>query len=70
MVSLKGTDIVRVPFADALGRLNTVPIYRCRKYAALFGGLTARAARRRRRPLGAKRCPTQGEVVRSGRAPR
>ena len=37
MVSLKGTDIVRVPFADALGELNTVPIYRYEEAAALFG---------------------------------
>ena len=37
MVSLKGTDIVRVPFADALGELNTVPLYRYEEAAALFG---------------------------------
>ncbi len=37
MVSLKGTDIVRVPFAEALGELNTVPIYRYEEAAALFG---------------------------------
>jgi 6-phosphofructokinase 1 len=37
MVSLRGTDIVRVPFADALGELNTVPQYRYDEAAALFG---------------------------------
>jgi 6-phosphofructokinase 1 len=37
MVSLKGTDIVRVPFAEALGELNTVPLYRYEEAAALFG---------------------------------
>ena len=37
MVSLKGTDIVRVPFEDALGELNTVPLYRYEEAAALFG---------------------------------
>jgi hypothetical protein len=37
MVSLKGTDIVRVPFEEALGELNTVPIYRYEEAAALFG---------------------------------
>ncbi len=37
MVSLRGTDIVRVPFADALGELNTVPLYRYQEAAALFG---------------------------------
>ena len=37
MVSLRGTDIVRVPFADALGELNTVPLYRYEEAAALFG---------------------------------
>jgi 6-phosphofructokinase 1 len=37
MVSLKGTDIVRVPIADALGELNTVPLYRYEEAAALFG---------------------------------
>ena len=34
---LQGTDIVRVPFADALGELNTVPLYRYDEAAALFG---------------------------------
>ncbi len=37
MVSLQGTDIVRVPFTEALGELNTVPLYRYEEAAALFG---------------------------------
>ena len=37
MVALRGTDIVRVPFADALGELNTVPQHRYDEAAALFG---------------------------------
>lgn len=37
MVALRGTDILRVPFADALGELNTVPRYRYDEAAALFG---------------------------------
>ncbi len=37
MVALRGTDIVQVPFADALGALNTVPLYRYEEAAALFG---------------------------------
>ena len=37
MVALQGTDIVRVPFAEALGELNTVPQYRYEEAAALFG---------------------------------
>ena len=37
MVAMQGTDIVRVPFADALGELNTVPRYRYDEAAALFG---------------------------------
>ncbi|MFV0318759.1 MAG: ATP-dependent 6-phosphofructokinase, partial [Microbacterium sp.] len=37
MVALRGTDIERVPFADALGELNTVPLYRYEEAAALFG---------------------------------
>jgi phosphofructokinase-like protein len=37
MVALRGTDIVRVPFADALGELNTVPIERYEEASALFG---------------------------------
>lgn len=37
MVALRGTDIVRVPFADALGELNTVPRHRYDEAAALFG---------------------------------
>ena len=34
---MRGTDIVRVPFAEALGELNTVPLYRYEEAAALFG---------------------------------
>lgn len=37
MVAMRGTDIVRVPFAEALGELNTVPLYRYEEAAALFG---------------------------------
>ena len=37
MVALRGTDIVRVPFADALGELNTVPPYRYDEASAPFG---------------------------------
>ena len=37
MVAMRGTDIVRVPFAEALGELNTVPRYRYDEAAALFG---------------------------------
>lgn len=37
MVAMQGTDIVRVPFADALGELNTVPRYRYDEAAAFFG---------------------------------
>lgn len=37
MVALRGTDIVRVPFAEALGGLNTVPLHRFEEAAALFG---------------------------------
>lgn len=37
MVAMKGTDIVRVPFEEALGELNTVPRYRYDEAAALFG---------------------------------
>ena len=37
MVALRGTDIVRVPFAEALGELNTVPLQRYEEAAALFG---------------------------------
>ena len=37
MVAQRGTDIVRVPFAAALGELNTVPRYRYDEAAALFG---------------------------------
>lgn len=37
MVSLKGTDIVRVSFEEALGELHTVPQARFDEAAALFG---------------------------------
>lgn len=37
MVSLRGTDIVNVDFAAALGRLKTVPEDRYREAAVLFG---------------------------------
>lgn len=37
MVAMQGTDIVRVPFQDALGELNTVPLARYEEAAALFG---------------------------------
>ena len=37
MVALRGTDIVRVSFADALGELSSVPRYRYDEAAALFG---------------------------------
>ena len=37
MVSMKGTDIVRVSFEEALGELHTVPLYRYEEAAALFG---------------------------------
>lgn len=37
MVALRGTDIVRVPFEDALGELNVVPRHRYDEAAALFG---------------------------------
>jgi 6-phosphofructokinase 1 len=37
MVSLRGTDIVNVPFADALGGLKTVPQERYEEAAILFG---------------------------------
>ena len=37
MVSMKGTDIVRVSFEEALGELNSVPLYRYDEAAALFG---------------------------------
>ena len=37
MVAMRGTDIVRVPFEEALGELNTVPRYRYDEAAALFG---------------------------------
>jgi 6-phosphofructokinase 1 len=34
---MRGTDIVRVSFEEALGELNTVPLYRYEEAAALFG---------------------------------
>ncbi len=37
MVALKGTEIVHVPFADALGKLNTVPESRYDEVRILFG---------------------------------
>src|SRR5690606_3854313 len=37
MVSLRGTDIVRVPMADALGDLKRVPEHRYREAEMLFG---------------------------------
>jgi ATP-dependent phosphofructokinase / diphosphate-dependent phosphofructokinase len=37
MVSLSGTNIVHVPFEDALGKLNTVPQSRYDEAAILFG---------------------------------
>ena len=37
MVALRGTDIVTVPFADALGRLKTVPQERYDEAKILFG---------------------------------
>ncbi|MER7798085.1 ATP-dependent 6-phosphofructokinase [Microbacterium sp. NPDC096154] len=37
MVALRGTEIVRVPFAEALGELHTVPRTRYDEAAALFG---------------------------------
>ncbi len=37
MVAMQGTRIVRVPFSEALGELNTVPMERYEGAAALFG---------------------------------
>lgn len=37
MVALRGTDIVNVPFADALGTLKTVPLERYEEARILFG---------------------------------
>ncbi len=37
MVALHNTDIVRIPFEDALGELNSVPQYRYDEAAVLFG---------------------------------
>ena len=37
MVALRGTDIVRVPLAEATGTLKTVPLARYEEAAAFFG---------------------------------
>ena len=37
MVALRGTDIVRVPLAEATGKLKTVPLARYEEAAAFFG---------------------------------
>jgi 6-phosphofructokinase 1 len=37
MVALRGTQIVHVPFEDALGRLKTVPEARYDEASVLFG---------------------------------
>ena len=37
MVSLHGTDVVVVPFEEALGNLKTVPQHRYDEAAVLFG---------------------------------
>lgn len=37
MIAMRGTDIVRVPFDEALGELKTVPRHRYDEAAALFG---------------------------------
>jgi 6-phosphofructokinase 1 len=37
MVALRGTDIVHVPFEEALGRLKTVPDDRYEEARVLFG---------------------------------
>ncbi|PTW90914.1 6-phosphofructokinase [Microbacteriaceae bacterium MWH-Ta3] len=37
MVALRGTDVVTVPFGDALGQLKTVPMERWDEAALLFG---------------------------------
>jgi hypothetical protein len=37
MVALRGTDMVEVPFADALGQLKTVPQERYDEARVLFG---------------------------------
>ena len=37
MVALRGTDIVHVPFEEALGKLKVVPQYRYDEAAVLFG---------------------------------
>jgi 6-phosphofructokinase 1 len=37
MVSLRGTEIIRVPMSDALGELKRVPDHRYREAEMLFG---------------------------------
>ncbi|GAA4187522.1 ATP-dependent 6-phosphofructokinase [Microbacterium oryzae] len=37
MVAMQGTEIVRVPFSEALGELHSVPLSRYEEAAALFG---------------------------------
>jgi 6-phosphofructokinase 1 len=37
MVALRGTDIVRVPLAEATGELKTVPLSRYAEAKAFFG---------------------------------
>ena len=37
MLAMRGTDIVLVPFEEALGELNTVPRERYDEASALFG---------------------------------
>jgi len=37
MVGLRGTEIITVPFADALGKLKTVPQERYDEARILFG---------------------------------
>jgi 6-phosphofructokinase 1 len=37
MVALRGTEIINVPFGEALGTLKTVPQYRYDEAAVLFG---------------------------------
>lgn len=37
MVSLRGTEIVRVPLSDAVGSLSSVPLHRYEEAATLFG---------------------------------
>jgi 6-phosphofructokinase 1 len=37
MVALRGTDMIEVPFSDALGQLKTVPQARYDEARVLFG---------------------------------